>query len=722
MGYGDYLEILPFSGYATKYARKAVENVGKKMVFRESLNYTADDLLEATAKAGGFTKQNRFGLGWISNKIDNLLLASGSSMAKKVAQRNLIHNIGNNAKKAAFVALKEGVEEGQQAFMTENYTTGKYDSDTSDYDFGRGLDIRSLADDYGLGMQTTLAYFGLDPDRSRLNGSDELRQQMEIGAMTSLWFGLGHHVIGSAFNDPNSIRGWVQQYKYDKNLMRYIANEYEKHQDDVRAGVFFDSLRKGNNIDRIKKSYEAFRALKNDEVVSDDDINDDIKLAETISNLYSRTKNKKDTTLDLLNIERDSDEHREFVKQAASVIHDYENTSSLAAQSGRDLESAVRTLKQKVLDAADIKRDENGIPTNDNASLESKLKDLTKRSYNEYKTGREAKAQSLDERIIVIADEWDEARKSDTELEFVPFEESTKEHSELKARRDRISIASEDQHTESVLAHLIARKQIEIARGLFSNLQFQKNKLKAIKKMFGYKINIETLSGMNSYLGEVIEKLNKRYGKGLSGINGQVIAGYDELTNTDEFRNLIAKNLLNNAVLNALSVKYQAYNGGRVNPKFLNRVTRRVKWRDLTDAQRKNYKDRTTQYLAARGEDVTQLTDEFFESRWEHDRIANDKKTAKLAKKFKELLKKHNTDEAMLPEDEAEELEKLTKEAAQVIMEQDMAERFQRRQIIRLEEERDAPLTPEDLDAANEGNTKAQEKIVNTVEEKGEEK
>lgn len=121
------------------------------MVYKGNLLYTADDLLEATAKAGGFTAGNKFGLGLISNKIDKMLLNSGSTMAKKIAQRNLIHNIGNDIKKAAFVSLKEGVEEGQQAFMTENYATGKYDADTSDYDFGRGLDIKSLADDYALG-------------------------------------------------------------------------------------------------------------------------------------------------------------------------------------------------------------------------------------------------------------------------------------------------------------------------------------------------------------------------------------------------------------------------------------------------------------------------------------------------------------------------------------------------------------------------------------------
>lgn len=714
LAYGDYLEVLPFSGYATKYAKRAVEKVCKNMVYKGNLLYTADDLLKATAKAGGFTAGNKFGLGWISHKIDKILLNSGSSMAKKIAQRNLIHSIGNNAKKAMFVSLQEGVEEGQQAFMTENYATGQYDADTSDYDFGRGLDIRSLADDFALGTQATLAYFGLDPDGSRLNGTDELRQQMEIGALTSLWFGLGHHAIGSAFNDPNSIRGWIQQYKYDKNLMRYVANEYVKHQDDVRAGVFFDAIKNGNNIDRIKKSYAAFRALKNDETVTDEDIDDDIKLAETISELYKRTKNKKDETLSLLNIERDSDEHREFVKQAASVIHDYSNVSHLASETSRGLSDAVRDLKQRIKTAPDVEKDENGLPVAENRSLESKFKDLLQRSYKKYQENNNATRETLKGQIKAIEDAWEQ------DEDGKHSEESEKEHAELTKKLDTLNDVSEEQYTDSILAHLIARKQIEIAKGLFSNVQFQKNKLSAIKKAFGYKINIETLSGISSYISDLIERLNKKFGKGLENENAELFAQYDELTNSEDFRNLIAKNILNNAVLDALSYKYQAYQTGRVNPKFLNRVTRRTKWKDLTDSQRDNYKKRLTQYLLRKGEDVTTLDDRYFEDAWEHDRIANNRRTTKLAKRFKEVLKKHNTDESMLPEDEAAEIDALTREAAQVIIQQDMAERFQRRQIIKLEEEQDAPLTTEDLDAANEGDEKAQKKIVDTVVDKGE--
>lgn len=496
---------------------------------------------------------------------------------------------------------------------------------------------------------------------------------MEIGALTSLWFGLGHHAIGSAFNDPNSIRGWIQQYKYDKNLMRRVADEYVRHQDDVRAGVFFDAIKNGNNIDRIKKSYAAFRALKNDDVVTDEDIDDDIKLAETISELYGKTKNKKDETLDLLNIERDSDEHREFVKQAASVIHDYNNVSHLAFETSNSLNNAVRDLKQRIGAAPDIETGENGLSVVENTSLESKLKSLLQRSYKKYQEDNNAKRETLNGRIKTIEDAW----KQDGDGEH--SEESEKEHSGLTKELNALNDVSEGQYTDSILAHLIARKQIEIAKGLYSNLQLQKNKLSAIKKAFGYKINIETLSGMNNYISDLITNLNKKFGKGFENGNSELFAQYDELINSEDFRNLIAKNILNNAVLDALSYKYQAYQVGRVNPKFLNRVTRRVKWNDLTDSQRDNYKKRLTQFLLQKGEDVTTLDDKYFEDAWEHERIANNKRTAGLASRFKKILKKHNTDESMLPEDEAAEVDKLTKEAAQVIIEQDMAERFQRR-------------------------------------------
>jgi hypothetical protein len=78
--------------------------------------------------------------------------------------------------------------------------------------------------------------------------------------------------------------------------------------------MFFDSFKNGGNADKIAKSYEAFKYLKNDEVVSDQDLQDDITLARTAYNVYTETNKKKNKILDDLHITRGSEDHKEYVK------------------------------------------------------------------------------------------------------------------------------------------------------------------------------------------------------------------------------------------------------------------------------------------------------------------------------------------------------------------------------------------------------------------------
>lgn len=493
LGYMDYLEVLPFATNAGSIIQRNVSNAVNKVAYNPSLRYTVNDIINAlpeetlnvTLKAGEkATKKSilsRMSTAWVGQKIDAALKASGANMGKRIAVRNLGDSIKKDIKKSFFVSLKEGIEEGQQAYMQKAYESGANDPFDEDYRYGRGLDIRSLADNQGLAFQSVLGYFGLDPTGNPLNGTDELRQQMEAGASTALWFGLGHHATGSLFNDPNSIRGWLQQYKFDKTLMRKVANDYKAQQDDIHSGMFFDALKNGGSIDKIKRSYEGFRALKDDDVISDQDIDDDIALAETVAAVYGETKKKKNSLLDDLNIERDSDEHREFVQQATSTIHDYRNVARLASDSGRKMASVVRNLADRVRTAG-----EEGSTATDQ---EKALHELIVKSYEYNKTVREEKVNTLDSEISALESITERSNAQNKDLE-----------AKRKERDKLANMYSLDTYIDTIVGILAAKKQIAVINGLLSQIEHQSDKLKALKDAFGYKINIETLVGMKEHL------------------------------------------------------------------------------------------------------------------------------------------------------------------------------------------------------------------------------
>ena len=146
-------------------------------------------------------------------------------------------------------------------------------------------------------------------------------------------------------------------------------------------------------------------------------------------------------------------------------------------------------------------------------------------------------------------------------------------------------------------------------------------------------------------------------------------------------------------------------------------VTPRVDWDNLTDKQKTQYKNTQIRQRLAHGEDISGKNDEYFKDLWDKAQKENQEKSDKARKKYNDIIVARGTDREMLPHDESEALSDLFKQTRNMIILQDMSERFQRRQIVRLEEEKDRPLDEGDLDAALDGNTEAESKIEEAVRE-----
>lgn len=722
LSYIDYLEVLPFAGNAGSIIKNSVNDVAKNIAYKKSLKYTADDVLEATEKLAensiSSQAKRKLSQSWISNKIDKVLAGSGMSIEKQIAARNLLHSLGDYNKKMAITAVAEGLEEGQQAFLQDRYKRGEYDETTADYDYGRGIDVNSLVDNTNLAFQSALAYYGLnfgDP----LNGDESLKQQMEAGAATSFWFGLGHQALANIKNDDISVRNWVNQYKHDKNLMRYVANNYKQQQDDVHVGMFFDSFKNGNNAERIKRSYDAFKYLKNNDAITDQDIDDDVKLAQIAYDVYRRTNNKKDTTLDELNINRNSEDHKEFVKQASRVIFDVKNVAELAQRSGNNLENSINQIIKRVVENEESSDE-----------LSKSFNELVARTHQKDALSANNSILEIDKKIEELNKKYKSPKVLDpnrSEEEKKKEEQSDKEYNEryeeLKEQRkqaqDRLELSEKD-YKERIVRTLLLQKQRAILKGLHSKLENQKDKLASIKKAFGYKLNIESLYGMKNAIQQKIDELDKFLKPILKdGTNEKVLDKYRPLIDDESFNDDVIINALNDSLLKSLSVKYQAYNYGRVNPLMSKFAIPRVKWENLTDDQRINFQNNLIREKQSRGESVDDID---FKKEWVKRNSRINLKMNTLKKKRQDIEDNKGTDRELLPIDEQQQIEDIEKNVANIIIEQDMSDRFQRRQMVRLEKEQNEPLTINDLDNANEGDQKAQEKIINAAEESQESK
>ena len=731
LSYANYIEVLPFAGTGGSIIKDYADKVARNMVYKKSLKYTTDDVFDATAKLAensiSSEAKRKLAQGWISKKIDNVLKKHGGSIESQIAKRNLLDAGLNLGKKAAFVAAVEGIEEGQQAFLQNRYQRGLYDEISPDYDYGRSVDLRSFVDNANLATESVLAYFGLDFG-DPLNGDTQLRQQMEIGALTSLWFGLGHQILANATNNPESLRKFVSQYKFDKNLMKYVANNYKQQQDDVHLGMFFDRFKNGGTADQIEKSYNAFKYLKNDDVIKDQDLDDDVTLAKTAYGVYKTTTNKKNTILSDLNIAKDSEDHKEYVKQASRVIFDFKNVAELANRSSHDLMTSIQDIIRNVREYKE------GESTNiENEALLKSFKELLQRTYTSDQKKNNDRISQINKDLEKLHDEYhkpqarpvltdeseiqkqkeaDQAREKEYQEKIKPLnDEKEKLTSELEL--------SQDDYLDRIVTTLISLKQISTLKGLYKQLDTQKDKLSEIKKAFGYKLNIESLYGMKNAIKERIEKLEKQYKPIVEKAdNKKLLDKYKDLVDDQSLSEKIVVDALNKGILQSLSPKYQAYVFNAVDPRSIAYAIPRVKWQNLTDDQRTDFQNNLIREKQSRGENTDNID---FKKEWINRNRRTNLSTNILKKKRSDIEQNRGTDKGMLPIDEQEAIEKIDKDAALLVIGQDMSDRFRRKQMVRLEREQDAPLTIQDLDNANDGDKKAQQKISDTAKQQLEE-
>jgi hypothetical protein len=318
--YTDMLQTALFLNPAKAFSM--VGGATRKMTNELSSSATAKAIEEAAENSIKKKSIMESAQSWIDKRIDKVATAAGMGLAQKVAARESAKSIARGAGRLGLLAAIEGIEEGQQRYISYRYQTGAYDSNIENDFNSNTFDLKSLVDDSRLAYNAILSYYGLnfgDP----LNGDRELRESMNSGTATGLFFGLGGNLVSSIYNKEVPLRQLVRNYQNDKFLIRTIAENYGRQNSELQASVLFDAFKNGMTGDRAKMLFDDVLKIADPNYASKEDIDNAKTVADIAYGAYVSSMDAKNNVLEKLKITPKSEGHREYIKMAASSYMDF---------------------------------------------------------------------------------------------------------------------------------------------------------------------------------------------------------------------------------------------------------------------------------------------------------------------------------------------------------------------------------------------------------------
>lgn len=733
LSFVDYLQTLPFMSYS----RGVIGRFGGGVFGRQQLTPRLEQMAESMAVAARKTSNSI-----IDRAIDKAAGKVASNLATKMAIARTSKYIKNKAGMFGLVGLTEGVEEGQQQLLQNRFARGEYDG----YDrYQSSFDIPSVFEDAGLAFDSLLAYWGLNPSDPD-NGDPELIKAMNIGAVTGMMFGLGHALTNVMPTDQDNIRNLTAQLRNDAVIRRIVAEQQAQRQDAEHVGIFFDSFsRAGVNADRLEQSLNQLKSFKGS-LVTDEDIDRDIKLMNKAWYTYKNPLVK--TIMDDLGIKKDSDVHKLFVQQA--VAKNMKLTDTVAK--GAEIEGAINDNLDHKLHAAGGTQEEAGanlysivqkINERYNKSVERRINDIA--NWKEGDGGvapfrhsaiRNTAERNLKERGIdyTIADIDEEARRiSQTRDELKRLIESDPEGFDLNNR---------DTFVENYLSRMFDSSLISNAEKLLTNLKNKQEVNQFIKKLFGEDVDTEHLDSIIRYIEQERDEIIARQDENLRSINTAIDAhnkvirrmnkqrekegkeaikelehmteksllkDLGEFEDQEEIDRLQMLYLMNYATEQMQRPLSDAYMFGEARPDKIVASIKPALWSELSQSQRDALIEQTRKRYEEEGRSDKFKGEATARTIYNNDVNKAVAKVKELVKKREEILKRQKDN----PEAEAsladiDDLRAVNKEAAKLYI----SEELRRAQESRERERDEAPVTPDDVEAAEEGDKKAAKKVA----------
>lgn len=717
MAFEDYLQALPFMDYTRGVISKAANNIFS----RAPKVYIQDEFLKKVTDAAA--------TGVIDNAIERVAMSKFSNIGNRLKFIHGSKYLSNKINKLVPFATSEALEEGRQQLLTSRFERGEYDNYTAEQS---SFYLPSVLDNQLLNAQATAAYLGINPGDPD-NGDAELRRSMEIGAMTSLLFRIPHNVKnllapykeGSASHfsssDKYSLRNTIAQLKNDNVIRSVAANNYQLAQDNDHVGIFFDAFSKaGVNVDRLRTSLDDMKKYKGSLLQdgSDSYIESDKELLDAAWSAYN---NKTlDQMMKDLNISRNSDDHKQLVQAATRVMIDSKNAKNDYEKTEQNIHEIINNVTEKY-EAA----------TQENDPTLFNIANSIKQKYQQYQESAKFAREQFknSEKGKKIGQEWINKNENPNDHYEDDVQRTSLDQAIENAMNesDDYRIKTEKEFAQSEISDIFGYIKYNVSKQLSKELKNQKKRLQLIANETGTDINTDRLVGMIDHLDNFAKNSKDLFEnkKDIKFINDNIdfynsitsdnnkkkkrityeslYKDYNNFDNQDEIEKAFQSLLINYAIYNVLSPISKAFTTGQVDPRSVYFSRREQNWSELSDDQKSEFTKKIYGLYQEQGKQAP--TKAQIIVAYLNEQNKKRKSIKELSKKYAELKEKYESNDDISGRNINDRL-RLTDmeiEAARDLIGSVLADKKNRMRIARREWDQERPLTPDDVQQAEEG-------------------
>lgn len=199
----------------------------------------------------------------------NKLLRNADKFLKTNKVGIAVRRIGGATTKIGATAALEGLEEGAQYLISQDYANKKINEDYS----GFTGELKGLLDNIGYYSETAKAMLGISGNQALMN-DNEFFQNIKAGAMMGTLFG----GIGQAIHTPRTIYKEIASDNYIRNL---TADQLLAKDDMIKAEMYADLALKGKK-DYVLSSLDKLKYIYPKDILSEEEIEVEKKRAKRV--------------------------------------------------------------------------------------------------------------------------------------------------------------------------------------------------------------------------------------------------------------------------------------------------------------------------------------------------------------------------------------------------------------------------------------------------------
>ena len=741
----------------SKTARNMAFDYQQQLIDRTAGRLVSDKLTKATQ--------------WMLNRFKK---KDGTpNLGRIAAFDNAIRYAGRKIKQMASLGGKEALEEGQQQIIQSDYQSGRYDN----YNENRSnFDPGSFIDDLDLGANAALSYLGLNFGNP-YNGDEDLRHAMNVGFAVSQMFRAPAALSNLHKSSDDNLRNAIAQLRTDRTLAKMVAENYGRIQDQDHAGIFFDAMQKhGVTSERLLGSLAAMK-LANQNVensgVKDEYIDNDMQiLADTDDMLHSDYIQSR---LKANNIKKGSSQHRIIVQNGVRTIRDFKDQFLKSIQQGKDADAVVEDIIKKAQDGTldDSNKVLNEIvdaihakfkqEIGNNKAAQEKAKKDFKKSFRK-KEGDRLRQEFADsdeevpmpEEGMTLQEAQDQYIDEAAERAWEPFRIDFYKQNQEKSRKlreggkkqeadelDKMNRWYEDLSenavnekergfVRNVLRDVFAIHRLNVKRQTLQALKDRSQFNNLIKKVTGTDINTSRLDSAIKYIEQSIANTEKII---TPELESKFEDEFGKLDSMDSYDNDIKSYTINAAIAKVMQPFAQAYSpgimgtqmfvhnkrittksGDTILPSNLSLSTEFIQWNELSKEDQDKYRAKVKQEAADNNK--PEPTEKQIRQKYYHDHIDRIKEVKGAIHEYtKELHKLQEIPEQERTTDQIDKIDDLFQKISDAVIMSDLNNGEIRQYIVNKIKEDERPISGQDIDDAQDGDKKAQNKVSNAVKQ-----